>query len=91
MFNVGPAEMVVILVVALLVVGPDKLPGVAKQIGKAMGEVRRLGTSFQAEMRDAMQEPVHREPPPPADEPRPRRPRPLEAAPADLHDDDPQH
>lgn len=76
------------LVVALLVLGPDKLPSVARQVGKAMGEIRRLGTSFQAEMRDAMQEPVRAEPPTPPEVPRPRRARPLEAPPAELHDDD---
>lgn len=82
-------EMLVIAVVALLVLGPDKLPGAARQVGKAIGEVRRLGSSFQAEMRDAMQEPVRSDPPEPSPEARPRRARPLEAAPAELHDDDP--
>lgn len=62
MLNVGTPEMLVILVVALLVLGPNKLPDVARQVGKAMGEIRRLGAGFQAEMRDAMQEPVKMEP-----------------------------
>ena len=62
MLNVGTPEMLVILVVALLVLGPNKLPEVARQVGKAMGEIRRLGAGFQAEMRDAMQEPVKLEP-----------------------------
>lgn len=87
MFNVGTMEMLVIAVVALLVLGPDKLPGAARQVGKAIGEVRRLSNSFQAEMRDAMQEPVKSDPP--LAKPRPRRARPLEAAPAELHDDEP--
>lgn len=88
--NVGGAEVLVILVVALLVLGPEKLPGAARQVGKAIGELRRLGSGFQAEMRDAMQEPVSREPETePAPEPPRRRARPLEAAPAELHEDDP--
>lgn len=88
--NVGGAEVLVILVVALLVLGPEKLPGAARQVGKAIGELRRLGSGFQAEMRDAMQEPVSREPETPAPAPPPRRrARPLEAAPAELHEDDP--
>lgn len=62
MLNVGTPELFVILVVALLVLGPNKLPEVARQVGKAIGEVRRLGAGFQAEMRDAMQEPVKLEP-----------------------------
>jgi Tat protein translocase TatB subunit len=60
--NVGTPEMLVILVVALLVLGPNKLPEVARQVGKAVGEIRRLGAGFQAEMRDAMQEPVEMPP-----------------------------
>ena len=69
MFNVGTPELLVILLVALIVLGPEKLPDVARQIGKAMGEIRRLGAGFQAEMRDALQEPVHMEPAEPPDEP----------------------
>jgi Tat protein translocase TatB subunit len=69
--NVGTPEMLVILVVALLVLGPNKLPEVARQVGKAMGEIRRLGAGFQAEMRDAMQEPVKMEPVDPDPEPEP--------------------
>ena len=40
-------EIVVILVVALLVLGPDKLPNVMRTIGKAVGELRRASTEFQ--------------------------------------------
>lgn len=67
MLNVGTPELLVILVVALLVLGPTRLPEVARQIGKAVGEVRRLSAGFQAEMRDAMQEPVKLEPAEPAE------------------------
>ena len=68
MLNVGTPELVVILVVALIVLGPTRLPEVARQIGKAIGEIRRLGAGFQSEMRDAMQEPVRMEPVEPPDE-----------------------
>lgn len=40
----GPLEMMVILVVALLVLGPQKLPEVARSVGKGM---RELKESFQ--------------------------------------------
>lgn len=56
MFNVGGAEMLVIMVVALLVLGPNKLPEAAKQAGKWMGELRKISTGFQHEMRQAMHE-----------------------------------
>lgn len=58
MFNVGTAELLVILLVALLVLGPTKLPDAARQFGRAVGELRRLSSGFQAEMRDALREPV---------------------------------
>jgi sec-independent protein translocase protein TatB len=56
MFNVGGAEMLVILVVALIVLGPNRLPDAARQAGKWLGEFRRISTGFQREMRDAMNE-----------------------------------
>ena len=59
MLNVGTPELLVIMVVALLVLGPEKLPEVARKVGNVVGELRRMSAGFQAEMRDAMQEPVH--------------------------------
>src|SRR5262249_35875942 len=41
MFGLGMGEIMVILVVALLVLGPTKLPEAAKQIGKAIRELRK--------------------------------------------------
>jgi sec-independent protein translocase protein TatB len=60
--NLGTGEVLVILVVALLVLGPDKLPGAARQVGRWLGELRRLSSGFQAELRDALQEPVDGKP-----------------------------
>lgn len=48
----GPLEIVVILVVALLVFGPNKLPEIGRQVGKAVKEFRRFQSSFQEEVRD---------------------------------------
>jgi sec-independent protein translocase protein TatB len=54
MFNVGGGELLVILLIALLVLGPDRLPGFAKKAGKVMGDIRRISNGFQSEIRQAM-------------------------------------
>ena len=59
MFNVGGGELLIIFLVALVVLGPTKLPEAARQLGKWMGEFRRLSAGFQAEVRDAMDDPVN--------------------------------
>ena len=54
MGSLGPAEILVILVVALIVLGPERLPEAARKVGQFVGEMRRIGAGFQAELRDAM-------------------------------------
>jgi sec-independent protein translocase protein TatB len=44
MFGIGSTELIVILVVALLVLGPKKLPEIARSLGKGMAEFRRMST-----------------------------------------------
>ena len=44
MFGIGSTELLVILLVALIVLGPSKLPEIAKSLGKALGEFRRVST-----------------------------------------------
>lgn len=56
MFNIGPLELIVILMVALLVVGPRRLPQFGRQIGKSLREFRRatdeVRYSFEASLDD---------------------------------------
>ncbi len=40
-FNIGPAELIIVLVIALIVVGPGKLPEVGSALGKSIREFRR--------------------------------------------------
>jgi Tat protein translocase TatB subunit len=54
MFNVGGGELLVIMLVALIVLGPQRLPDAARQMGKAMGDLRRLSRGFQDEVRGAL-------------------------------------
>ena len=64
MGNIGLSEIMVVLVVALIVLGPNRLPGAARQLGKALQEFRRVTTDFQTEVRDAFSDPVAYPPPP---------------------------
>ncbi len=43
MFDVGPMEFAVIIVVALLVVGPERIPEIARTLGRFIGQLRQLG------------------------------------------------
>jgi sec-independent protein translocase protein TatB len=54
MFNVGTGELVLILLLALIVLGPDKLPEVARQVGRWRGEFQRISGGFQREFQQAM-------------------------------------
>ncbi|MCB0962024.1 MAG: twin-arginine translocase subunit TatB [Acidimicrobiales bacterium] len=54
MFNVGGPELLVIILVALVVLGPQQLPKAMRTFGSVMAEVRKVSDSFQAEMRSAM-------------------------------------
>jgi sec-independent protein translocase protein TatB len=54
MFNIGGGELIVIMLIALIVLGPQRLPDAARQIGKAMADLRRLSTGFQTEVRSVL-------------------------------------
>jgi len=77
MFNVGPAELIVILLVALLIVGPKRLPEVGRSVGKALREIRRqtdeVRSSFEATINPDLDPDIHdetgRDRPDPVDEP----------------------
>ena len=46
MFGMGMTEIMLILAVALVVIGPKKLPGLAKSLGRAMGEFKNATQDF---------------------------------------------
>lgn len=54
MFNVGSGEMLVIFLLALLVLGPERLPKAMGQVGRAVAQMRKLSSGFQDEIRRAM-------------------------------------
>ena len=54
MFNVGPTELIVILVLALLVFGPKRLPEMSRQIGRGLREFRRATQDVQNEIQGVL-------------------------------------
>ncbi|MGH9283687.1 MAG: twin-arginine translocase TatA/TatE family subunit, partial [Acidimicrobiales bacterium] len=53
MGSIGPAEILVVLVIALVVLGPTRLPDAARSLGKAISELRKVSSGLQSEVRDA--------------------------------------
>lgn len=50
MFGVGVTELVIILIIALLVVGPERLPELAAQAGRLVRDLRRMYANLRAEL-----------------------------------------
>ena len=54
MFNVGPFEMLVLVAVALIVFGPDKLPQLAKDAGRMLRTLRDLAQGARSQLNDEL-------------------------------------
>ncbi|HEY3928280.1 MAG TPA: Sec-independent protein translocase protein TatB [Candidatus Koribacter sp.] len=54
--NLGMSEMIFIFLLALLIFGPRKLPEIAREVGKFMGEFRRAGNEFRAQIENEIQQ-----------------------------------
>jgi sec-independent protein translocase protein TatA len=54
--SLGPAEILVILVVALLVFGPDKMPEIGRQLARGVREFRRVQQHLSSELRNVAAE-----------------------------------
>ncbi len=53
MFGIGPEELILVLIVALLVLGQERLPRVARDVGRVVGELRRTSDEFREEFLQA--------------------------------------
>ena len=73
MFEVGFSELLLIMVLALLVLGPQKLPKVVAEVGRWMGRARAMARQFreqlEVEAAEPQRPPPHAPPPPPAPTP----------------------
>lgn len=58
--TIGWEEILMLMVFALIVFGPKRLPEIARQVGRFVGEIRRLSRDFEREVRDVT-EPFHAE------------------------------
>jgi sec-independent protein translocase protein TatB len=57
-FNLSGSEIVVILLLALIVLGPEKLPEAIRRFARVYGEIRKMSTGFQSEFKTAFDEPL---------------------------------
>ncbi len=54
MSNLGSGEILVILLLALIVLGPERLPEAARKVGGFVRQVRQMSSGFQQEVRKAI-------------------------------------
>ncbi len=58
MFNLQGSEIIVILLLALVVLGPEKLPDAIRKFTQTYGELKKMGNGFQSELKSALEEPM---------------------------------
>lgn len=58
MFNLSGSEIVFLLLIALIVLGPEKLPEAVRRFGKFYAEFKKMSTGFQSELKSALDEPM---------------------------------
>jgi sec-independent protein translocase protein TatB len=58
MLNFSPEKLFLVAIIALVVLGPHRLPQAARNLGRFMAQMRHMSSSFQDEVRGALSEPV---------------------------------
>ena len=58
MFNLQGSEIFVILLIALVVLGPERLPDAVRRFMQTYNELKKMGTGFQSEIKSALDEPM---------------------------------
>jgi len=57
-FNLQGSEIIIILLLALVVLGPEKLPDAVRRFSQTYSELKKMGTGFQTELKSALDEPM---------------------------------
>lgn len=57
-FNIQGSELIFLLLIALIVLGPEKLPDAIRKFGRAYAEFKKMANGFQGELREALDEPM---------------------------------
>ncbi len=57
MFDLSPEKILILGVLALVVLGPDRLPQAARRAGQVLAQVKQMSSGLQQEMRTALAEP----------------------------------
>jgi TatA/E family protein of Tat protein translocase len=70
MGNLGMPELILILVLALLLFGPKKLPEIGRQLGKGLGEFKRASNDLKRSIEDEIEKSTKEEPAAPPPEPK---------------------
>lgn len=58
MFNIQGSELIFLLLIALVVLGPEKLPDAVRKFGRTYSEFKKVANGFQGELRSALDEPM---------------------------------
>ena len=58
MFNLTGSEIMFLLIIGLVVLGPEKLPDAIRRVGRLYGELKRMSSGVQSDLRKVMDEPV---------------------------------
>jgi sec-independent protein translocase protein TatB len=57
-FNLSGSEIVFLLIAGLVVLGPERLPGVIRTVGRIYGDIRRAARGLEKELTETFKEPI---------------------------------